>query len=130
MRASTKEQKAKEAAVFYTATADLVVATLLLFFAFATSSLTLLSEAIRVGLMLVVEFYALFLLRAVHHDRLQKFRFGIGKVEQMCNLAIGAALVFSGFWVANHVVDTLIFAHRAATLSIGVEYRPPIGAQY
>ena len=39
--------------------------------------------------------HALFLLRAVHRDRLRKFRFGIGKVEQICNLAIGAALLAS-----------------------------------
>ena len=115
MRAPTKEQKAKEAAVLYTSTADLAIVTLLFIFAVATSSLTLLSEAIRVALMLIIEFYSLFVLRAVHRDRLRKFRFGIGKVEQMCNLAIGAALVFSGLWVAQSVVATLLFAHVAAS---------------
>jgi divalent metal cation (Fe/Co/Zn/Cd) transporter len=115
MRAPTREQKAKEAAVFYTCLADVIILVLMVIFALSTLSLSLLSESIRAGLMIVVEVYALFVLRAVHRDRLQKFRYGIGKVEQMCNLAIGAALVLSGFWVANSVVDTLLFAHRAAT---------------
>ena len=114
-RAPTKEQKAKEAAVLYTATADLVTLTLLFFFAVATSSLTLLSEAIRVAFMLFIEFYSLFILRAMHRDRLQKFRFGIGKVEQMCNLAIGAALFFSGLWVAHSVVAKLLLDQGAPT---------------
>lgn len=115
MRTPTREEKAKEAAVLYTSLADLAIFMVQLVCALTTLSLTLLSEAIRVGLMLAIEFYSLFLLRAIHRDRLRKFRFGIGKVEQMCNLAIGAALLFSGFWVANHVLDTLLVTHEAAT---------------
>ena len=115
MRVPTREQQAKESAVLYTALADLAIVALQTTFALTTLSLTLLSEAIRVGLMLVIEFYALFVLRALHRKRLQKFRFGIGKVEQMCDLAIGTALLFSGFWIANQVIDTLLFTHTAAT---------------
>lgn len=115
MRAPTSDQKAKEAAVLYTSLADLAIVVLMFVFAAATHSLTLLSEAVRVALMLVIEFYSLFLLRAVHRDRLRKFRFGIGKVEQICNLAIGAALLASGFWVAHRVVDLVLFDQNAAS---------------
>ena len=115
MQAPTPEQKAKEAAVLYTSLADLAILLLMLIAALATRSLTLLSEAVRVALMLIVEFYSLFLLRAVHRDQLRKFRFGIGKVEQFCNLAIGAALVASGFWVAHRVVDLVLFDQIAAS---------------
>ena len=76
-RTPTSGQKAKEAAVLYTSLADLAIVVLMFIFAVATHSLTLLSEAVRVALMLVVEFYSLLLLRAVHRDRLRKFRFGI-----------------------------------------------------
>ena len=114
-RAPTQEQKAKEAAVLYTALADLTVLFLQATFAIATQSVALLSEAIRNGLMLIVEFYTYFILRAVHRDRLGKFRFGIGKLEQMCNLAIGASLVLSGFWIAQHVIQSLLFDQAAAT---------------
>ncbi|NIA72474.1 cation transporter [Pelagibius litoralis] len=115
MPGPTRDQKSKEAAVLYTSLADLAVVTILFFFAVFTSSLTLLSEAIRVALMLLVEFYGLFVLRALHRDRLRRFRFGIGKVEQMCNLAIGAALLFSGFWVAHSVVAALLSVQAAST---------------
>jgi divalent metal cation (Fe/Co/Zn/Cd) transporter len=115
MRAPTREQKTKETAVLYTGLADLAIVFLMFVFVLATHSLTLLSEAVRAGLMLIIEFYSLFLLRAVHRDRLRKFRFGIGKVEQFCNLAIGAALLASGFWVAHRVVDLLLFDQIAAS---------------
>ena len=113
--APTPDQRAKEAAVLYTSLADLAIVVLMFIFAVATHSLTLLSEAVRVALMLVVEFYSLFLLRAVHRDRLRRFRFGIGKIEQICNLAIGAALLASGFWVAHRVVDLVLFDQDAAS---------------
>ena len=114
-RAPTKEQKAKEAAVFYTSLADVTICVAMIIFALSTLSLSLLSESIRAVLMTVIEIYSLIVLRAVHRDRFQKFRFGIGKVEQMCNLAIGAALVFSGIWVAYSVVARLLLDHGAAT---------------
>jgi divalent metal cation (Fe/Co/Zn/Cd) transporter len=114
-QAPTQEQKAKEAAVLYTALADLAVLSLMAILAITTQSLALLSEAIRVGLMVTIEIYAFFILRAVHRDRLGKFRFGIGKLEQMCNLAIGASLVLSGFWIMQHVIQSLLFDQAAAT---------------
>jgi len=114
-RAPTQEQKAQEEAVLYTALADLAVTFLLATFAIATQSLTLLSEAIRCWLMLIIEFIAFLILRAVHRDRLGKFRFGIGKLEQMCNLAIGASLVLSGLWIVQHVIQSLLFDQAAAT---------------
>jgi len=114
-RAPTPEQKAKEAAVLYTAAADGANLFLQYGFAAATRSLSLLSEAIRGTLMLAVELYAYFVLRAVHRDRLGKFRFGIGQLEQMCNLAIGAGLVLSGFWVAHQVVHLVVLERAAAT---------------
>jgi len=114
-RAPTPEQKAKEAAVLYTASADAANIVLQFIFAAATRSLTLLSEAIRGALMLAIELYAYFVLRAVHRDRLGKFRFGIGQLEQMCNLAIGAGLVLSGFWIAHQVVQSLTFERGPAS---------------
>lgn len=114
-RTATPEQKAKEAAVLYTALADLAIVVLQFIFAAMTRSLTLLSEAIRVGLMLAIEFYTYFVLRAVHRDRLGKFRFGIGQLEQMCNLVIGVCLVLGGLWVGHQVLQSLFFGQAEAT---------------
>ena len=114
MRAPTPEQKAQEAAILYTALADFAITFLTLVFAILTLSLTLIGEALRMTLQMA-DFYAFFVLRAVHRDQLRKFRFGIGKLEQICNLSIGAALVVGGFWVARRVVETLLFGQVAAS---------------
>jgi divalent metal cation (Fe/Co/Zn/Cd) transporter len=114
MRALTPEQKAKEAAILYTTLADVAITLLTLIFAVITLSLTLIGEAARMTLMMA-DVYSFLVLRAMHRDQLRKFRFGIGKLEQICNLSIGAALVVGGFWVAHRVVDTLLFGHVAAS---------------
>jgi divalent metal cation (Fe/Co/Zn/Cd) transporter len=114
MRAPTPEQKAKEAAILYTTFADVGITLLTLVFAILTLSLTLIGEALRMTLMMA-DVYSFFILRAVHRDQLRKFRFGIGKLEQICKLGIAAALVVGGFWVARRVVETLLFGQIAAS---------------
>ena len=114
MRAPTPEEKAKEDAILYTTLADVAIILLTFLFAVLTLSLTLIGEALRMTLMMG-DVYTFFVLRAVHRDRLRKYRFGIGKVEQICNLGIGAALVVGGFWVAHRVFDTLVFGQDAAS---------------
>jgi len=126
-QAPTQDQKAKEAAVLYTALADLAEISIKVPFVIATQSLTLLSELIRSGLMLITEFYTFFILRAVHRDRLGKFRFGIGKLEQMCNLAIGASLLLGGFWIVLRVVQSFLFDQAAAT-PLGLATAAVVGA--
>lgn len=114
MRVPTPEEKAKEDAILYTTLADVAIILLTFLFAVLTLSLTLIGEALRMTLMMG-DVYTFFVLRAVHRDRLRKYRFGIGKVEQICNLGIGAALVVGGFWVAHRVFDTLVFGQDAAS---------------
>ena len=101
MRAPTQEQKAKEAAIIYTYLADLGIVLLTFLFAILTLSLTLIGELLRMALMMAVDFYSFFILCAVHRHQLGRFRFGFGKMEQICHLAIGAALVVGAFWVAD-----------------------------
>ena len=69
--------------------------------------------------MVVVELHALWLLGAVHRDRLRHFKFGIGKVEQFVWLVIGSALVVSGLWVAHKVVDS-VFSEQLPPTSLGL----------
>ena len=114
MPALTPEQRAKEQAILYTTLADLGIVLLTLVFAIITLSLTLIGETVRMVLMMA-DVYSFFVLRAVHRDQLRKFRFGIGKLEQACNLVIGASLVVGSFWVAQRVVDTLLFGQIAAS---------------
>ena len=50
-------------------------------------------------LMTAIEIYALRQAQAMRDGQLRRFRFGIGKVEQIVNLVIGASLCRSGLWV-------------------------------
>lgn len=115
MRHPSPEQKAKEKAVLYTSMADLAIVIPMFGIGMATLSLTLLSEAIRVALMLVVEVYTLIILRAAHRDQLRQFRFGTYKLEQFCSFIIGAALVASGAWICNRVATTVLTGELVAT---------------
>jgi divalent metal cation (Fe/Co/Zn/Cd) transporter len=118
-RAPTVEQRSKERAVLYTSTADVGAVLAMGLAALGSGSLAMLGEASRGGLMTVVEIFALAILRAVHRDRLRRFRFGTGKVEQICNLAIGAALVASGLWIAARLAGTLLLG-PAMVLPLGL----------
>ena len=84
-------------------------------FAVATLSLTLISEVLRAGLLLIMDFYLLLVLRSLHRGKLGRFRFGIGRLEQICNLAVGLAVISGGFWVGNRVIETLLGDAEAAT---------------
>ena len=77
----------------------------------------MLGEATRGGLMTAIEISALGILYAVHRGQLLRFRFrfGIGKVEQIVNLVIGALLCLSGLWVAQRMVVTLLAGGASAS---------------
>ena len=79
----TPDQRAKERAVLYTSIADMAIVAGMILAAVGTGSLTILGEATRGGLMTAIEIYALGILYAVHRGQLRRFRFGIGKVEQI-----------------------------------------------
>jgi divalent metal cation (Fe/Co/Zn/Cd) transporter len=114
MREPTKDERARELSVLYTWLGDVVTISLLVIFAILTGSLTLLSEGIRGVLMLGVTFYSVWVLYAVHRDRLTRYEYGTGKIEQFVSVVVGLGLVLSGFWVAQTVVDTIFLAKPAA----------------
>ena len=115
MSQPTSEQRSQEAAFLNGSIADVAVLALQLVFAITTLSLTLISESLRALLLMAVDFYTYFVLRALHRDRFRHFHFGIGKLEQMCSLAIGISIVFGGLWVSRRVIETLFFGEASAT---------------
>ncbi len=114
MREPSKDERGRELSVLYTCLADVGTNSLLLIFAILTGSLTLLGEAIRSWLMLGASFFSLWVLRAVHRDRLKRYEYGVGKIEQFVSLVVGLGLVVSGLWVAQTVVDAILSAQPAA----------------
>ena len=126
-RVPTPEEKAKERSVLYSDIADVGIIFLQVSFAIITGSLTLLSESVRSIMMLAVEFYSLWLLAAVHRDRLKHFKFGIGKVEQFVWLLIGLGLFGSGLWIASKVVESM-FSVQLAPTPLGLAFAAIVNA--
>ncbi len=114
MREPAKDERVRELSVLYTCLADVGTNSLLIIFAILSGSLTLLGEAIRSWLMLGASFFSLWVLRAVHRDRLKRYEYGVGKIEQFVSLVVGLGLVVSGLWVAQTVVDAILSAQPAA----------------
>ena len=127
-RVPTKEERAKERSILLSGIADVGVIFLQIVFAAITGSLTLFSEAVRSILMQLVEFYSLWLLSAVHRDRLKHFKFGIGKVEQFVWLLIGFGLFLSGLWWWRVKVVESVFATQIAPTPLGLAFAAMVNA--
>ncbi len=119
--ALTAPQRALERASIGAAIADVGIFALLAVTALVSSSLTLLTEVMHAGGLLIVVFISVRTLRAVHRRRFTALSYGIGKVELLCNLMGCTALVVGGFWVANKVFQLLLeggMAYRPSDLAI------------
>lgn len=114
MRQPTSEERTKEASFLFGSLADAGITALIVVVAITSGSLTMLSEAVRTTLMLAASFYGFWVMRAVHRERLSRFEYGVGKIEQLVWAIIGLSLLFAAFWVANRVVATLLSPGPAA----------------
>nr|WP_280842948.1 cation transporter [Pararoseomonas baculiformis] len=80
------------------------------------NSLTTIAECVRGGLMLGLEFILLVVLRRIHRGETTEYDYGVGKLEQFANLAIGVAMGAFGVW--------LLYA------AVGRWFHPPDQAGY
>ncbi len=101
-------QRASERASVGSAIADSIVFALLLVATLVSSSLALLTEMLRSCGMLAVEYLSVHLLLAVHRERFAALHYGIGKVEQLCNLLCCSALVVGGLFIVEKLVNLLL----------------------
>ena len=115
MREPTKEERAKEVSLIYAFIADTGVTALVVVTAITSGSLTMLGEAVRCVLLISIHFYSIWLLNAVHRDRLTRYEYGVGKIEQIVWVVIGLAMVVGGLWVAQTIVMTILSAEPAAS---------------
>jgi divalent metal cation (Fe/Co/Zn/Cd) transporter len=104
----TPEQQAEESSVQFGLVVDFGLATLLLLIGIVGGSLTVLAEGIRGGLMDLIELFALMVMRRIHRDQLADLEFGTGKLEQIANTVIGAAMLGSAIWIAAKAVSILV----------------------
>jgi divalent metal cation (Fe/Co/Zn/Cd) transporter len=104
----TSEQQAEESSVKFGLVVDFGLATLLLLIAMLGDSLTLFAEGIRGGLMDLIEFFALMVMRRIHRGQLADLEFGTGKLEQIANTLIGAAMLGAAIWITAGAVAMLV----------------------
>ncbi|MFG1179630.1 cation transporter [Xanthobacter sp. DSM 14520] len=71
-----------------------------------TGSLAMLAEILRGGLLLLVEGTAYMALRAVHRGQVHSYDFGVGKLERMFSIVIGALLVMAAVFVVAKVLQS------------------------
>jgi divalent metal cation (Fe/Co/Zn/Cd) transporter len=108
-------QHERERALLGAALLDLWTAAMLLFAGVATGSLTVGAEGLRGGLMMLIDFVSLVVLRRIHRGALAAYEFGTGKLERFCALLVAAGLVAGTLWVAMSASRIAIDGRSAAT---------------
>lgn len=90
-------------------------------------SLTILAEAIRGGLMLSVEAYALVVLHRMHRGRVASAEYGNGKLEVFCNLLIALAKIGASIWIASKAM-VIVQAGQSEASPLGMALAASLGA--
>ncbi|MBP0493197.1 cation diffusion facilitator family transporter [Pararoseomonas indoligenes] len=75
----------------------------------SANSLTLVAEAIRGSLMVVLEMVLLVVLRRIHRGRITEYDYGAAKIEEFANLAIGVAMGAAGVWITISAASRWLF---------------------
>src|SRR6185437_9006102 len=101
------EQQAEESSVQFALTVDLSLVSLLVAIGVLGGSLTLTAESIRATLMILVELFSFVVLKRIHRGELADLEFGTGKLEQVANTVIGAAMLGGALWIASRVIAVL-----------------------
>jgi divalent metal cation (Fe/Co/Zn/Cd) transporter len=101
------EQQAEENSVQFALVADFGLATLLAVIGVLGGSLTITAEAIRGTLMDLIELFSLVVLKRIHRGELADLEFGTGKLEQVANTVIGAAMLGGALWIVSRVIAVL-----------------------
>jgi divalent metal cation (Fe/Co/Zn/Cd) transporter len=123
----TLQQQAEESSVQFGLVVDFGLATLLLLTGILGGSLTGLAESIRGGLMDLTELFALMVMRRIHRGQLADLEFGTGKLEQIANTVIGAAMLGGAIWIAAGAVAMLV-GEKAIGTPVGLAMAAEMGA--
>jgi cation diffusion facilitator family transporter len=119
--------RAHERSMAFAILLDSGILTAMFVVAILGGSLTLAAECIRAILLLLVEVYALVVLRRINRGRFAEFEFGAGKLEQMCNLVIAASMLVGAGWIAQRAAELLAGGHASAS-AIGFALAAIVGA--
>src|SRR4051794_8787810 len=108
MTTLTPEQRAREHSIWVSVWLDGLIEVAMFSIAIVGGSLTILAEAIRGTLGHLVEIYSLVVLRRIHRGGFAAFEFGVGKLEQACNLTIAVSMLVGAAWIGHKAVLLLL----------------------
>jgi len=114
----TDAERQRERAMALGVGTDVLTATPMLTIAVLSHSLTLLADALRGGLLTLLELFAYIMLRRIHRQRLPSYEYGAGKIESFLNLLIGSGLVLSSILVFALGVLSLLHPPPAHPLGL------------
>lgn len=111
----TADQHAKERSIFLAILADSAIVAAMIQIGLFGGSFTILAEAVRASLMLVIEIFSLVVMRRIHRGVLSGFEFGHGKLEQVASLSIAAGMLGGAVWISFGVLDIIAGAKPLGT---------------
>lgn len=123
----TPEQRAEESSVEFALLADSGIIVMLILIGILGGSLTLMAETIRACLMALTEFFSLVVMWRIHRGELADLEFGTGKLEQVANTVIGAAMLGGAVWIGAQAI-AMLTGERATGTPFGLTMAALIGA--
>lgn len=120
-------QRAQERSVSYTLAADTAILVVVVTVALLTGSLTLMSEGLRIFIILAAGYWNLWCLMSVHRNNFSRYHFGSHKFEHLASVLCGLGLIAAGFLVAEGVIS-LISAQREAASPPGLAMAAVVNA--
>ncbi len=106
-RSLSEAEQQRERALFYTLFADISILAVIAVVAFASGSLTMQAELVRIVLMVGLEVFSFVAMWRIHRGRFTDFEFGHGKIEQLANLGIAVGLLGGGGLILTGSIDAL-----------------------
>jgi len=123
----TPEQQAEEGSVLFGLLADTGCIVLMFLIGVLGGSLTIVAETIRAILMILIELFSWVVMRRIHRGELTDLEFGTGKLEQIANAVIGAAMLGGALWIAARGLSVLA-GERALGTPFGLAMAALVGA--
>ena len=125
--AVTADQQAKERSILLAILVDSVIIVAMVQIGLMGGSFTMLAEAVRATLMLIIEIFSFVVMRRIHRGVLRGFEFGPGKLEQVASLAIAVGMFAGAIWIAFGVLHILA-GERPLGTPLGLTLAAMLGA--
>lgn len=107
-RHPSKVEISQERTLFWVLNIDGVDLAVVALVAVATGSLTLMADAARVFLTLLVGYFSLWIMHRKHRNRFGWLEFGSGKLERISWCVFGLAMIFGALLIAGQVANTFL----------------------